>query len=440
MATFPREKEMAEKTLQALLDEGGDIVLESGVYETGPVNVISGTHLTLKKGAVIKFIPDFSLYGPVYSRWEGVRCYCMHPCLFINDAEDVVIDGEGTIDGSGEEWWKVYSKKRASQKAPETEIEKKLASLNPGYEKQPGGGGGRQTQFLRPPLIQTYNAKNVRIEGITVQNSPFWTIHPVFTEGLKLINVTVHNPKDAPNTDGIDIDSCKDIEVIGCKVFVGDDGIALKSGSGPDGIDAALPTQNVIIKDCLVKWAHGGAVIGSETAAGINNVTVENCDFSGTDRGIRIKTRRGRGGAIHDLTFRNLKMEDNLCPLVINCYYKCGGKVGDPEFSLGKMTITRETPSVSNVEIVNCVATGSKASAGMLVGLPEMPIKNLTVKNCSFSLDKDANADVDTSDMYYGLPTPESRGLRIRNAENVTLDDVNVDCEGKKILIEENVK
>ena len=189
------------KRLQTLLDGAGVITIPAGEYLTGPLEVRSNTKLILEKGAVIKFISDPSIYEPVFSRWEGVKCYCMHPCLFINEAHDVEITGEGVIDGNGSAWWaEVWRKKSVGQNAPESEIEKKFASLNPGYETQPGGGGGRPCQFLRPSLIQIKDSYNVKLEGVTVQNSPFWTIHPVFSQDLVIKNVTVKRRNNRKNT------------------------------------------------------------------------------------------------------------------------------------------------------------------------------------------------------------------------------------------------
>lgn len=416
---------------------GGKIVLKEGVYLTGPIEIPSNTHLHLNKGAVIKFIDDFAIYPPVYTRWEGVKCYAMHPCVYVKDACDVKITGEGTIDGSGEAWWEKSHMNRVTQTGPVSDIENKFASLNPGYDDQPGGGGGRQMQFLRPPLVQIHNSKRVVIEGVTIQNSPFWTIHPLFSEDIVFKNLTVQNPHDGPNTDGIDIESCSNVKVIDCFVHVGDDGIALKSGSGPDGIADNVPTTNVIIQGCTVQAAHGGAVIGSETAAGINNVIVRDCTFDGTDRGIRIKSRRGRGGAIHDLEFSNIKMVRNFCPLVVNMYYRCGSN--DPElFSLDKKEITIETPSVYNVKIENCRGEMSRASAGMIVGLPEMPVKNLSIKDCYFAVDQNTDMDVNESDMYVGLPNPDGRGFRLRNVDGLKLENVVVEGATKPILLEDN--
>lgn len=434
LSIMPGCEDIADDLMNALRDND-EVVLKEGEYRTSPLAFPSHSRLVLEKGAVLKFIPDFALYPPVFTRWEGVRCWCMHPCIYIDNAEDVTIEGEGTIDGSGSAWWEECLKKKGKDREPESEIELRFASLNPDYKNQPGGGGGREFQFLRPPLIQIKDSRNVKIEGVAVQNSPFWTIHPLFSENIEIRNVRIFNPYEAPNTDGIDIESCSHVSVLDTDVFVGDDGIAIKSGSGEDGIKDNVPAKDILIKGCKVKSAHGGAVIGSETAAEISDITVDSCEFEGTDRGIRIKTRRSRGGLIHDLVFRNITMHSNLCPFVINMYYRCGTN-DERLFSLDKQPVDKSTPVIHTITIENCHGYDSKASAGMAVGLPEMPIRNVVIRNSTFAVSSDTTADVDTSDMYQGLPTPPSRGFRLRNIE-VKLDNVTIECEGEKIIKED---
>ena len=425
--------------LMKALGEEKRVVLTEGVYLSGPVDMPSHSTLVLEKGAVLRFIPDFTIYKPVYTRWEGVKCWAMHPCLFINEAEDVTIEGEGTIDGSGEPWWDVVNDRRAKGiKEPQTELEKYFASLNPDYRDQPGGGGGRDYQFMRPPLLQIRSSRNITIEGVTLTNSPFWTIHPLFSEHITIKGIYIKNPYLAPNTDGIDIESSSFVNVYDSVVDVGDDGIALKSGSGPDGIKDNVPTKHVHIKGCTVRSAHGGAVIGSETAAEIADLVAEDCFFDGTDRGIRIKSRRTRGGLIHDVLFRNIRMKDNLCPFVINMYYRCG-TTDMSLFSLDAQDVNDGTPELYNITIDNCHAEGSRASAGMAVGLPESPIGNLVIRNSTFAVSDNADKPISESDMYLGLPDPPSRGFRIRNAE-VTIDSLKVVSDEPAIIIEDGVK
>ena len=440
MSVVERTGTDAAKSILNAIEKDGCAVLRGGVYSSSPFSLPSQSKLIIEKDATLRFIPDFSLYKPVFTRWEGVQCWCMHPCLFINESEDVTIEGEGTIDGSGELWWTTCREKRERNRTPETELEKHYASLNPDYRTQPGGGGGREFQFLRPPLLQIRKSRSVRIEGVTLQNSPFWTLHPLFSEDVMIRNISIINPYDAPNTDGIDIESSSRVTVMDSFVHVGDDGIAIKSGSGKEGLKDNVPSKDILIKGCTVKAAHGGAVIGSETAAEISGITVEDCIFDGTDRGIRIKTRRGRGGNIHDLVFRRIRMKGNLCPFVINTYYRCG-TADSSLFSLSPLPVDDATPIIHTILIEDCIGEDSRASAGMAVGLPELPIDNVTVRNSSFSVTEDSKALVppSESDMYLGLPEPVSRGFRLRNIR-IHIENLSIKCEGEGIIKEEGTQ
>ncbi|HPE92188.1 MAG: glycoside hydrolase family 28 protein [Sphaerochaeta sp.] len=432
------DSEAFAKAFHALAD-GGVLRIEAGTYLTGPLHIrAKNLVVEMERGAVIQFIDEETLYRPVYSRWEGVNCYCMHPCLLIEQSDGLLIRGEGILDGNGRRWWEAANRKRNTQKGPVSPLEHELARLNPGYESQSGGGGGRQSQFLRPPLVQILHSNNVKLEGLTLQNSPFWTLHPLYSTNLVFMGLKVLNPKDAPNTDGIDVDSCRFVTIKDCLVDVGDDGIALKSGSGPDGVATNAPTTDILIEDCTVKSAHGGAVIGSETAAGIRDVRVRNCLFDGTDRGIRIKTRRGRGGVISNLHFDSVRMRNNLCPLTLNMYYRCGS-LDREDFSLEKREITSTTPSIERIVIENCTSEDSTSSAAFIVGLPESPIRDLVIRNCSFTVAKTGLTPVDESEMYEGLSEPEGRGIRLRNVE-LSVENVQVKGVETALVVEDGVE
>ncbi len=419
---------------EAFRDGGVTVTVPSGIWLTGPITLKSDSTLRLESGAVIKFIPQPERYLPVYTRWEGVRCYAMHPLLYAENAENVTVEGEGIIDGSGRAWWELLYDKKRRCAGPETDYEKNLASLNPGYEKDPSGGGGRQMQFLRPAFVQFNSCSNVTLKGIKIIESPFWTVHPVFSNNVKIEGITIFNPSDSPNTDAIDIDSCTDVTVSHCYINVGDDGICIKSGAGEDGIRADRKTYNVHVDSCTVSSAHGGAVIGSETAAGISDVVFSNCSFIGTDRGIRLKTRRGRGGTIENLTFRNISVDGCLCPFTFNMYYRCGA-TDDGLFTLDSLPSGPDTPHIRNILIENVTATDCRSSAGFIVGLPESPIENVTIRNSFFAVDTSSDVKPDVSEMYRGLPDVEEKGVRVRFAspklENVVVEGV------KKLLVEE---
>jgi polygalacturonase len=406
---------------------GGTLRVGKGDWRTGPLELFSHTTLLLEEGAVISFIPEAARYTPVRTRWEGVECFGFHPLVFASGQEHIAITGKGCFDGSGAAWWKLLQDKRwQGQRAPQTPEEQALAALNAGFERQPGGGGGRGIQFLRPPLMQFFRCSHILLQDFTLTNSPFWTLHPVFCDTLTIRGLAIKNPPDAPNTDGIDVDSCKNVTIEDCRVSVGDDGIALKSGSGADGIRVNQATCQVRVRNCRVTDAHGGIVIGSETAGGVFDVTAEDCEFIGTDRGIRIKTRRGRGGQIQNLTFRNLTMKNNLCPLAINMYYRCGASLSDGFFSTRALPVNPATPSIKNISVTGIRATGCRASAGFVAGLPESPVENLSITDSEFHTDETSPVSPGESDMFLGLPEVTEKSFRIFNARELVFSGVTV--------------
>ena len=227
---------------------GGTIFFPAGNYLTGPIQLISNLTLYIDSGAIINFIDDFNKYPPVYTRWEGVECYALSPLVFGTELENVSIIGNGTLNGNGQKWWHEFKKNKREEKTkPETIIEKKLAKLNPGYENAGSGGGGRETQFLRPPLIQFFKCNKVKLDGITCTNSPFWNTHIVYCNDVNISNTYFINPSDAPNTDGLDIDSSCNVHILNCTFDVGDDCLCLKSGTDDDGRRVGKSTENITI-------------------------------------------------------------------------------------------------------------------------------------------------------------------------------------------------
>lgn len=409
-------------------DGGGRVRLSGGRFRSGPLELKSGVELCLEAGAVLSFIPEFERYVPVRSRWEGVECWAMHPLVYAFGAERIALTGRGVLDGCGRPWWDAYRAARAEgRKCPATEVERRLAALNPEYPRQPSGGGGRELQFLRPPLVQFVSCTQVVLRDLTLTDSPFWNTHLVYCSDIEVTGVRFRNPYDGPNTDGLNLDSCARALVSGCEFDVGDDCLGLKSGAGEDGLRVGRPTEDVTIRDCVLQGGHGGVVVGSETAGGVRRVRVSSCSFLSTDRGLRIKTRRGRGGTIEDLELSDCRMENVLCPVVVNCYYGCGGREEEAAlFSLAPEAVAATTPAVRNIRIRRLQAEGCRAAAAFLVGLPERPVEELELEDCRFTLSEGGAVSPDQAAMSRGLPAAEGRGIRLRNARGVRMRSVEV--------------
>lgn len=412
------------------------LIIDKGGWKTGPVDISVPVRIIFEDGAVLSMIPSVRLYRPCFTRWEGVDCYGFHPCFLIHDTSGVEISGNGIIEGNGSWWWETAEKKRNIQMEPVTDEEKELAALNPGFRKMEGGGGGRESQFLRPDLFQIYNCRNISVLYITLQNSPFWTLHPVYSSSLDISSVSVRNPYDSPNTDGINIDSCHGVRVHGCTVDVGDDGISMKSGCNESGIRRALPTHDVEVCGCTVLHAHGGIVIGSDSSGGVYDVSVHDCRFIGTDRGIRLKTRRGRGGDVHDISISDIDIDGCLAAFTVNMYYRCGAYDPD-DFSLNPRPVTERTPRIHDIVLRRIKARGCRSMIGFIAGLPESRADGIIIEDSSFSLASSVLESPATAEMYSGLPEYDFRGVRIRHGELVIRNtEINLP-EDERILIED---
>ncbi|SJZ44781.1 Glycosyl hydrolases family 28 [Pilibacter termitis] len=422
-------------TIQKAIDSirehnGGTLIFPKGEYQTTAITLCDNLTIVLEKESKLIFQDDPMLYEPIWTRWEGVECFAMHPLIYAENAENLTIIGEGVIDGNGKNWWKKFAEiEQEDRTTPREDYELRLAKLNPDYASRTGGGARPSTQFLRPPLLQFWKSKNITLEGITIQNSPFWTVHTVYSENIKLNNLTIYNPADAINTDAIDIDSSREVWITNCLLDVGDDAVTLKSGSGADGLRINLPTENVRVENCKILASHGGIAIGSETAGGIKNVEVNNCLFEGTQRGVRLKSRRGRGGTIENIRLKNLEMNACWCPIVLSMYFAPGVLPHEEEVILSpqRQAQTPTTPYIQNVWIENIQASNVRSTAAFIVGLPEAPISKVNITDFDWSL---ANSEdlLETwnSEATKGLFHDENRGIKTINVNKLTINGEEV--------------
>jgi polygalacturonase len=322
---------------------GGTVRLTAGTYISGPLALKSHVHLQLDQGATLLGSSDMDDF-PIRTDAPWRKVSLLHADKVI----DIAITGAGTVDGNGKVWWDAQiSRQKGQPEAP------------------------------RPLLIDLTNSKQILIDGVTIQNSPQYNITTFLCDGLTVRNVTILNPgKGAPNTDGIDPFSTSHVLIEHTTIDTGDDNVAIKSGLVERG-DPNVPSTDIVIRDCTFRNGHGLS-IGSETAGGVRNITVERVTFSGTRQGIRIKSARGRGNDIGNLTYRDIKMEGVETPIQITGYYT--GMVKDD----AGQPVTEHTPKFHDITIENLTATGAQHAA-VIMGLPESPIKNLILKNVNIS-------------------------------------------------------
>ncbi|WP_423128302.1 glycoside hydrolase family 28 protein [Gaoshiqia sp. Z1-71] len=345
---------------------GGTIYFPAGNYLTGPIHLKSNITLYLEAGATLRFTDDFDAYLPmVPSRWEGTDVVNFSPLIYAYQVENITIAGRGTLDGQGKKWWDYHHFLYAQPKDFKSKWQQLFAENNPDV-LLPDEPDMITRGFCRPPFIQPMYCSNIRIEGITIVNSPFWTVNPQFCENITLEGVTINNPK-SPNTDGINPESCRYVHISNCHISVGDDCITIKSGKDRSGRKMAAPCENITITNCTMLRGHGGVVIGSEMSGDVKKVTITNCVFEGTDRGIRIKSTRGRGGVVEDIRVSNIIMKDiREAAIILNMYYR------QSEYE----EVSERTPAFRNIHFSGI--TGNAKQAGLLLGLEELPVSNIS--------------------------------------------------------------
>ncbi|WP_323054278.1 glycoside hydrolase family 28 protein [Microbulbifer thermotolerans] len=312
---------------------GGRVVVPPGQYRSGPIHLGSNTELHLREGAVLSFIPDPDRYlPPVKTRWEGMELMGYSPLIYAHGCENVALTGRGRIDGGADcdTWWPwkgLNTKCAQSSDAGPTQHAARKALFEdaergvPVAERVYADGS-----YLRPPLVQFYACRNVLIEDVTLENAPFWVLHPVLCESVTVRGITARS--HGPNSDGCDPESCRNVLIENCLFDNGDDCIAIKSGRNADGRRLAVPSENIVIRDCRMRDGHGGLVLGSEISGGVRNVFLENCTMSSPnlERGLRIKTNAMRGGEIQHVYVRNVSIGQVKDVIVINFFYEEGDR------------------------------------------------------------------------------------------------------------------
>lgn len=358
---------------------GGTLFFPAGKYLTGAIKMKSNITIELEAGATLLFSDNFDDYLPyVEMRYEGIMMNSFCPLIYAVDAENITIKGEGTIDGQGKKWWTEFFKVMIDlQKNGVRDVNKyqpmwdKANDVKKLYdETNEDYISSMQRRFFRPPFIQPIRCKNVKILGITIINSPFWTINPEFCENVTIDKVTINNPL-SPNTDGINPESCKNVHISNCHITVGDDCITLKSGRDLQARNLNAPNENITITNCTMLAGHGGVVIGSEMSGGVKKVVISNCVFDGTDRGIRIKSTRGRGGVVEDIQISNIIMRNiKKEAIIMNLKYS----------KMPEEPLSERTPIFRNINISNVTANDVNIPI-KIVGLEEAPISGITFSN-----------------------------------------------------------
>ena len=380
---------------------GGTVYFPAGTYVTGAIQLASNLVLHIDAGATLRFHADLSEYPLGPGRLEGVELITPAPLIGGRNLENVTITGRGTLTTDNAEWRKAANNPEARKLWADIlqRIERK--------ETVPEEDFRKAAPALRPSMIRPMDSKNILIEGIHIVGSSMWTIHLLYCENVVIRNVIVETYPGA-NTDGIDIDSSREVRISDSYFDTGDDAICIKSGRDVDGRRVGRVTENIAITNCTVKRAHGAVVLGSETAGGIRNVVASNIVSKGTWHGIRIKSGRGRGGLLENIRFDNWVIDSPLREaIIVTSYYT----------RVPQEPVSERTPVFRNIAISNVTVSGAPAVAS-IEGLPEMPIPGLRITD---------------------LVGSGKRGLQAFNTQGLELRNVRVDAaEGPAFLIRDS--
>jgi len=377
-------------------NNGGTIIVPKGIYRVnGPIHFVSNVNLKLEKGAKIKFSDKPEDYLPmVLTSWEGTMLYNYSPLIYAYECSNIAITGEGTIDGEGGKIWKSFKAKEGKGKNLSREMNHNNIPLK---DRKFGDG-----YFLRPQMIQFFNCKNILVENIRIENSPFWCLHLLKSQSITVRGLSYKSLNY--NNDGIDPEYAKDVLIENVNFDNGDDNVAIKAGRDHEGrANSATPTENIVIRNCNFKGLHG-VVIGSEMSAGVQNVYVENCKTTGyLKRGIYLKTNADRGGFIKNLFVRNIQLDEVEDCLYITANYHGEGNGFQSD--------------ISNISFSNISCNKATASGIVIQGFPDKKVRNISLNSIDIKWAKNA--------------------ISSTNAENVLLNEVFI---GEKATVPTSAK
>ncbi len=359
------EDQPAHHAVQAAIDAcaaagGGRVVVPAGLWRIdGAITLRSNVDLHLDSDAVMRFGKPGEIALPlVLTRWEGTEVWNYSPLIYARDCSNVAITGDGVFDGQGRDGFFQW---RAHQDRDKQALRAMGAAGVPVDRRRFGPG-----HFLRPPFVQFFNCANVMIDGPKFVDSPFWTIHPVYSRNVIVRNVTVISKH--LNSDGCDPDSCQDVLIEKCRFDVSDDCIAIKSGRDQDGWRVGVPTRNVVIRDCRMSTHIAGAIaIGSEMSGGASNIFAERLDVRHARQALYVKANLDRGGTIEQVRVRDIKVRDSDTLIdFTTAYHRARDGKSPPTY---KQFV---------VERVDCRNAGR---ALRIVGVAAAPVEDVLIRN-----------------------------------------------------------
>jgi polygalacturonase len=361
------------------LEGGGTVVVPKGTFISGAVFLKQGVSLHIEKDGILKGTVNPDDYPQVPTRWEGVECEWTSAFINAFDMAGFKLTGQGTLDGSGDQWMEKYPR------------------------------GSKKLKVGRPRLIAIQNCSDVLVSGINLKNQACWGLFVLYSTNVVAKNLTIRAEHNIISSDGIDIDSSKDIHISGCDIDVNDDCISIKSGKDEDGRRVNLPAEEILIENCLFRYGHGGVAMGSEMSGGIRNVEIRNCIMEADNWApIRFKSQPSRGGIVENITYRDIKLQNTQKAFEFNMEWRMRPPVKPPSDPL---------PLVRNINIIN--VSGTVQTVGDMHGLKDSPIENVIFTNCEINAETgfivENVKDLDTSGLT--IHVKEGEAIIYKNNE-----------------------
>ncbi len=421
---------ISTKQIQAAIDDlhalgGGTVNVPAGKWNTGRISLKSNVNLHLHEGAELHFSGEIEDYRPaVFTRNEGVEVMSLGACIYANNQENIAITGKGKLVGPPKD-------SPVRKRVMNVDVIENVVPHDKPVRERVYEGYNNEFIFL-PMFISPTNCKNVLIEGITLENTPFWNIVPVYCDGVIIRGVTV-NSVGIPRGDGIDIESSRNVLIEYCTLSCGDDCFTMKAGRGEDGMRVNRPTENVVVRFCLAREGHGGITVGSETAGMIRNLYVHDSVFDDTGVGIRFKTRRPRGGGGENLYYERIRM--NLRDDAFR-WDMLGSKmyVGELATRLPALPVNRLTPAFKNIIAKDFIIEKSKTFI-RIDGIPESPLTNFSLENADVT-SRNLIKAIDAKDILIKNAIIRSQDslIQLVDARNVTFENVKFEVPGKEVV------
>jgi polygalacturonase len=410
------------KAIQSAIDRcagngGGVVVVPKGTFMSGALFFKPGVNLLVEKDAVLKGTASPEDYPQINTRWEGVEREWTSAFLNFDKMTNVQVTGEGTIDGSGDVWMQRGGFGRRGRRGGTNSIPAltnaqavsqdisaysgvaatRLYAAMPANISTNASGTNTVPRRGRPRLICFSNCRNVRITNLHLQRQAVWCLHLLYCRNVVVDNLNIRAIERIPSSDGIDVDSCRDVQISRCDIACNDDDIAIKSGKDAEGLRVNRPSENITISDCTI-GAGGGIAMGSEVSGSIRHVLVRRCKFTGTGSAARIKSQPSRGGVIEDITYRDIELNNTRQAFEFNLKWRMVPPIAPPAKVL---TVVR------NVRLINF--SGTVQSVGVMHGLKDSPIQDVKFKNCKVTAQRGL--------VLGNVKDPDLSGLKLKVAE-----------------------